>query len=485
MSWWALKRKLHSSWLIAILCVGIFVGVFLAKYSRGYYLSSIPCLIISILLIGVVLWRRYLYLIPILIIGGILFGLWRGSISQNELDQYKSLFGKVVLVQGIVKDDVDIGASGQLSIRLDKISIKGKLMSGVLWITTSASDIKRGDKLIFHGNLQPGFGNFAALMYRASIEKVIHPLPGDIARVARDWFADAIRQAIPEPESSLGIGYLVGQRRALSADLIAALQIVGLTHVVVASGYNLTILVRLARRLFIKVSKYLATLSAGVMIIVFMSITGLSPSMSRAGLVASLSLLAWYYGRRFHPLVLLPFAVAVTVIINPSYAWGDLGWQLSFAAFAGVMIVAPLLQRYLFGEDKPGMIMQILGETVSAQIVTLPIIVMAFGQLSNIAIVSNLLVLPLVPLAMLLVFIAGIGGLILPSLAWLIGLPATWLLHYMVTVVEYLASLPWAATNNIKLQIWWVIIYYLIIIGVCIYMWRVTKYNLREVNLVE
>jgi len=78
-----------------------------------------------------------------------------------------------------------------------------------------------------------------------------------------------------------------------------------------------------------------------------------------------------------------------------------------------------------------------------------------------------------------------VGGLILPTLSWLIGMPATWLLRYMVKVIEYLASLPWAATNNINLQIWWVAAYYLAIIGLCLYMWRVTKYSLREVNLVE
>ncbi len=78
----------------------------------------------------------------------------------------------------------------------------------------------------------------------------------------------------------------------------------------------------------------------------------MSPSMSRAGLVAGLSLLAWYYGRRIHPLVLLPLAMAITVMVQPSYAWGDLGWQLSFAAFAGVLIGAPLIQAYFLATRK-------------------------------------------------------------------------------------------------------------------------------------
>ena len=58
--------------------------------------------------------------------------------------------------------------------------------------------------------------------------------------------------------------------------------------------------------------------------------------------------------------------VAITVLINPSYAWGDVGWQLSFAAFAGVMLLAPLLQSYYFGDKKPGTVRQILGETIAA-----------------------------------------------------------------------------------------------------------------------
>jgi len=206
--------------------------------------------------------------------------------------------------------------------------------------------------------------------------------------------------------------------------------------------------------------------------------------MLRAGLVSGLSLLAWYYGRQFHPLVLLPLAIAITVIVEPSYAWGDLGWQLSFAAFAGVIILAPILQKYLFGDKKPKLIGQVLIETVSAQIMTAPIIIAAFGQFSNIAILSNLLVLPLVPLAMLLTFLAGVGGLLTPGVAWLIGLPAKWLMSYMIAVINFSASLPWAVTK-FKLSDGLTTIYYLGVVIACIYMQRKTHYLLREVNLVE
>lgn len=485
MNWWVLKRKIHPSWLIAYLCAGLFGGICLARYINFTYFSSTESLVVSFLVIVIIFWRRYIYLVPIIILAGVSIGLWRGSISQNELTQFRSLYEKNISVEGMVRDDIDTGSSGQIVIRLDNIVLNSKQLSGVLWVTaTTDANIKRGDKLILSGKLMPGFGSFAGVIYRAVVDKIITPQPGDIARQVRDWFADAIRRVIPEPESSLGIGYLVGQRRALPADLVLALQVAGLTHVVVASGYNLTILVRLARRLFAKISKYLSALVSSAMIIGFIAITGASPSMMRAGLVSGLSLVAWYYGRKFHPIVLLLLAIAVTVLINPSYAWGDLGWQLSFTAFAGVMILAPLASRYLFGDKKPGFIQQILIETMSALIVTSPILIAAFGQVSNVAVISNLLVLPLVPLAMLLTFIAGVGSLALPIIGGIIALPATWLLNYMVGVAEYLASLPWAI-SKINLQWWGVLICYAVIIGACFYLWRVTKFNLREANLVE
>src|SRR3990167_9762736 len=215
---------------------------------------------------------------------------------------------------GLVSEDADTGRRGELVLRLSNLEVGGHVIAGKSWVSIMTdAEIKRGDHVVVDGKMSERFGSFSSAIYRAKLLTVQRPEPGDIARQVRDWFADTVRRAIPDPQAALGIGYLVGQRRALPPELDEALQIAGLTHVVVASGYNLTILVRLARRLFVRVSKYLALLSASMMVLAFMAVTGASPSMSRAGLVAGLSLAAWYYGRSFHPLVLLPFAAALTV----------------------------------------------------------------------------------------------------------------------------------------------------------------------------
>jgi competence protein ComEC len=478
VGWW-LRQYIHSSWGIAVLCAAFVFGVWLALLLRvpaWLGVAVLPLVAISFLHLRV-------YMVPIVACGGLCVGLGYGSAALGERDAYNDYIGQTVQLSGKVKEDPSRNSSGQLSLQLDTVRIGEVALPGSVLVSIPISDIKRGDIISVRSVLKAGFGSFPATMSRATLVSAVRPVPGDIGRGVRDWFADKVRASIPEPQASLGIGFLTGQKTALPEDLSDALKIAGLTHIVVASGYNLTILVRMARRLFVRLSKYLAAVSSGVMITMFMAVTGLSPSMTRAGLVSGLSLLAWYYGHRFHPLVLLPFAGAITVSMQPSYVWGDLGWQLSFAAFAGVMIVAPLLQQYFFGQKEPGVFRQILGETIAAHTVTVPIIAIGFGVISNVAVIANVLVVPLVPLAMLLTFISGIWTIVGLPFIWLIATPTTWLLAYMTNVATFVSELSWAQ-SEIQVQPWiWGI--YVIVLGLaCLWMSRATRYDLRNANTV-
>lgn len=224
-------------------------------------------------------------------------------------------------------------------------------------------------------------------------------------------------------------------------------------------------------------------LSAAVMIIGFMAVTGLSPSMSRAGLVAGLSLAAWYYGRTIHPLVLLPVSAAITLLINPQFGWGDLGWQLSFASFAGVIMLAPLLHSYFFGNKEPSAFRQILIETLSAQIMTLPLLMMSFGVISNVALIANMLILPFVPLAMLLTFMSGVLVFV-PIIGVLIAIPTTWLLGYMIQVTNWTAGFEWAQME-VSINLWQCAALYVALILAMIWMKKQTKLDLAKINIVE
>lgn len=479
-----LTRELHISWLVAAWCLGLTVGVIAIHHLSRSTVFDWRTLVLGLGLLAVAMvWRWWALMIVALIAGG-LVGLWRGELGRAGLEVYDSLIGKTAVIQGRVLEDPDIDKKGQTVLRLSDLRINGEKLAGQLWVVTADKrPIKRSDIVQAQGKLTAGFGAFSASMYRAKIGSVERPVPGDVAVGVRDWFAERVRKHIPESESALGLGFLLGLRRAMPTELSDNLKIAGLTHIVVASGYNLTILVRLARRLFAKRSKYLAMLSAATMIIGFMAVTGLSPSMSRAGLVAGLSLAAWYYGRTIHPLVLLPVSAAITLMINPQFGWGDLGWQLSFASFTGVIILAPLLHKYFFGEKDPGTFRQIMVETLSAQLATLPLLMMSFGVVSNVALIANMLILPFVPLAMLLTFASGVLAVV-PMIGAAIALPTTWLLGYMIQAANWLAGLEWAQME-VNITWWQCGLMYVAMIGAMWWMKKQTKLNLGKVNIVE
>jgi competence protein ComEC len=481
MNWRKVKQKLHVSWFIASVSVGIIGGVAMVAVVDVRLFSHPLWLFGGLLVIGVVLYKRFIWLVSCMILAGTMVGLWRGSVERVSLLPYDSFYGKTAIIKGELMEDSEKGKASELVIKLSVSSISGENVGGKVWASAASSEVlKKGDSVVVRGMLNSGFGSFSGVLYRAYVAKTEESSNEDLAGQVSDWFASRIKQVISEPEASLGVGYLVGQRSALPVDLDAALVTAGLTHIVVASGYNLTILVRLTRRLFARISKYFSTFVAFVMIASFIAVTGVSPSMSRAGLVTGLSLLAWYYGRKFHPLVLLPFSAAITVVIVPSYAWGDVGWLLSFTAFGGVMVLAPLMQEYFFGKKKANAIRQIGGETIAAHIATLPVLLCIFGQLSNIAVPANLLILPFVPLAMFLVFVAGVGA----GFGSWIGMPAEWLLHYMTTTARYLAALP-GSQSQIHISVLGCVGMYVVIVIFCVYAWRKTGLNLRNASIVE
>ena len=479
-----LTRELHISWLVAAWCLGLTVGVIAIHHVPRSMMFDWRLLVLGLGLMAVVMVWRWRALMIVAIISGGLVGLWRGELGRAGLEVYDSLIGKTAVIQGRVLEDPDIDKKGQTVLRLSDLRINGEKLAGQLWVVTADKrPTKRSDIVQVQGKLTAGFGAFSASMYRAKIGSVERPVPGDVAVGVRDWFAERVRKHIPESESALGLGFLLGLRRAMPTELSDNLKIAGLTHIVVASGYNLTILVRLARRLFAKRSKYLAMLSAATMILGFMAVTGLSPSMSRAGLVAGLSLAAWYYGRTIHPLVLLPVSAAITLMVNPQFGWGDLGWQLSFASFTGVIILAPLLHNYFFGGKDPGTFRQILIETLSVQLATLPLLMMSFGVVSNVALIANMLILPFVPLAMLLTFASGMLAVV-PMIGAAIALPTTWLLGYMIQAANWLASLEWAQME-VNITWWQCGLMYAAMIGVIWWMKKQTKLDLGRVNIVE
>ena len=250
----------------------------------------------------------------------------------------------------------------------------------------------------------------------------------------RDFFAGRIRGLVPELEVSLGLSYLLGMKSGLPSSLSESLRTVGLTHIVVASGAHLAILVEVARKVFGKISRFSGLFFATFFIVFFMAMVGWTPSILRAGMMAILNLVAWYVGRKIAAWRLILMVAALTLVINPELII-SLSWQLSFASFGGIMILGPKLTKYFYGEKKPGVIGETVLTTIAATLMTLPITLYYFGQVSLISVVANLLILPTLPYAMGLAFLTGLfAGF--PGVEMVVSFLTTKLLDFHIYVVK-------------------------------------------------
>jgi ComEC/Rec2-related protein len=275
-------------------------------------------------------------------------GIWRGHSSILDHEKLRALIGEKVTVTAVVSDDPSTNAKGIMSFGLEKMRENGKTIPGSIQVYTYPLRVKRGFQLELNGIVKPGYGKYVAeLVYPKTT--IISSEQSELEKFRQRFFA-GMKTALPEPSASFGLGLLVGIRALIPKPLQAELALVGLSHLVAVSGYNLTIIVRAAERILIRFGRGIALIASLWLIAGFLAVTGASPSVVRAAVVSILMLLATYYGRQFKPLVLILLAAAGTALVKPDYLT-DLGWLLSFLAFFGILILAPALW-VRFGEPK-------------------------------------------------------------------------------------------------------------------------------------
>jgi competence protein ComEC len=387
-----------------------------------------------------------------------LIGLGSHAIQATTVDEPRPHGDR----QQLVVDDVAIlGPNGEA------VPATGRIL---VWLPRGLV-VDAGDRLRFESDLEEpeDFDGFAYRAYLARqgvaaiastqqatvIDHQLGAMP-EALHSARGWLLTGLNELVPEPEAALAAGILLGVRSGIDPAVNDAFARAGLTHVVAISGWNIAIvaaLVAAATRPLARLplGRGLAALAAAGVVASYVLLTGASPSVVRAALMAGALLFARLGGSRSHAMSALMLAALVMVLAAPAVVW-DVGFQLSALATAGLIWFGAGFEARL--RRWPALIREPVALTMAAQVTTLPVVLLNFERLSLIAPLANVLVVPLVPLVMLASALAAVVGATHASLpvvgdvlAWAAG-GAAWLyLRLMVLVGQVAAAVPFASLD--------------------------------------
>jgi competence protein ComEC len=262
----------------------------------------------------------------------------------------------------------------------------------------------------------------------------------ELPRVA---LARPIAELVPAPESALLLGIVLGERSGVPFDLSRAFATSGTTHLLAISGFNMT-LVATAVALALRgrcgpVARSIASVGA---IVIYSLLVGLSPSVLRAALMASVAAIGIVSGRRAATANALCAAVIAMLVADPA-AIDDVGLQLSALATSGLVLWQGALAERL--RLLPAPIRDGIATTLAATAPTLPIVAGAFGRVSLVSPLANLVCVPMFPLLMLAGAATSAIGAVSLELARPVALLAWASAAGLRSAVETFASLPLAS----------------------------------------
>ncbi|MDO8503837.1 MAG: ComEC/Rec2 family competence protein [bacterium] len=326
-----------------------------------------------------------------------------------------------------------VRVSGPLSEEPTLVDGRQKLVVGNIRVYLEQfPEYHYGDRIVVEGEVAKGKGGWYLKDPRVA--------PLDDARGKqvslyglRRRILELYGKFLPEPHSALLSGIVLGTKSSLAPTFFEGLKTTGTLHVVVASGMNISLFAgSILTILAVFMGRRRAILPSLFAIFLYVALVGFQPPIVRAAIMGSIAFTAQAYGREFDAWRALFLSAAVLLLINPLWLF-DVGFQLSFAATAGMLAFGSRLNTFL--GRVPQFVRGDLATTLSAQIAVFPILLFSFGQVSLISPLVNVLILWTVPFIMIGGMIIALLGLIFEPIgqiaAWFVWL----LLEYFVRVV--------------------------------------------------
>jgi len=427
-----------------------------------------------------------------LIIISACFGTLRMNLSDTALE-LAPYIGQKIEYRGIVSSESDAKETTQRFVLHIVEANHSKVSGNTLVIGNRYPEYHYGDELLVVGSLKSpeNFEVYAggpifdyvsylykdgihSIMYRPKIEKLGEDRGNPVVSTLysmKKAFSESVERVVNEPESSLLLGLLIGDKSSLGSDILDDFRRSGLSHIIVLSGYNVTIVAESLMKAFSYISVAGTPFLGGLSIILFALMTGASATTVRASVMALLLILSKRASRRYDVSRALVFAAFLMVLHNPRILVFDVSFQLSVLATIAIIYVAPIIHSHLTWVTERFALRDVIATTVGTQIFVLPYILHVMGTLSLVSIFSNILVLPIVPLAMFSGFATGIVGLVASFIATPFGWISEIILAYMLRVVHLSASFTFSAIN-LSLPLFATVVLYILF---TVFLFRIYK----------
>lgn len=456
-----MNRSKVFLFFILFFATGTLAGSFLSVSSLFY--TSLFFVFLGVVFLAL---QKHPMLIAGLVLLSFGLGIFFYSIRSEPpagISNFESQIDEKIVLRGVVVDEPDEREKYTgLVVESDETKI--------LVLANRHPVFEYGDEVEVRGVLKKP-GNLPDFDYRAYLAKddiyfqMFYPEVELISHGKASWVKQKlfslkekllsnVSRVIPEPHSALLGGLTFGAKRSMSADLLEDFRRTGIIHIVVLSGYNVTIVADAIMR-FLSFLPTFVGISFGVLgIIGFAIMTGASATIVRASIMAIMVLLARATGRIYQVTIALFTAGFFMILHNPKIVRFDSSFQLSFLATLALIYLAPILEPHLKFFPKKWQIRALATATLSTQIFVLPLLLYKMGLFSVVSLPVNLLILAFVPATMFFGFLTAVAGF----LSTYISMPFAWitygLLAYQLKVVELFSSLPFAAVSINNFPLW-------------------------------
>lgn len=350
-------------------------------------------------------------------------------------------------------------------------------LKGIRIVSPRVPQYSYGDRILVSGVItQKGFesnGRHISYVELTSPSIISNPNRNIFIKFVsslRNRIFEKVRETLPSPEADLLIGIVLGDDSGFDKTTKDQFARTGLMHIVAASGTNVSIVGgAIYLSLLGVIGRRKAIIFSILGIGLYAILSGLSPSIQRAAVMGIITYLALFLGRQTYALWGLGITGFLLILINP-YIVFDIGFQLSFMATLGILLLDPLLKKVTLLSK--GILKEDFSITLAAYISLFPLLLYHFQTFTPFSLFANILVLWTIPIVTVL---GGLGALII-LVSNFLAVPVLWvvypLLHYILIVSKFFSNFFPTFTNNQQIPLLFVLGYYFILLSIILKLRR-------------